>query len=157
MTLPYIITVALFLATCLAFYKVLLRRETFYKVNRYMLIGCLAISFALPLLPIPKQFSLRLPNQETKNEIRRTSPLIGMPVESPKTEMDNTKSEIENSKSENKSAEPLPASNNLPISSVQIFFRTTDRLDSLDLLVWCLHFCRRFSVAAWFTTLPLLV
>ena len=117
MTLPYIITVALFLATCLAFYKVLLRRETFYKVNRYMLIGCLAISFALPLLPIPKQFSLRLPNQETKNEIRRTSPLIGMPVESPKTEMDNTKSEIENSKSENKSAEPLPASNNLSQSA----------------------------------------
>src|SRR5688572_21339933 len=61
MTLPYIINVALILAACLAFYKVLLRRETFYKVNRFLLIGCLAISFALPLLRVPQQFSLRKP------------------------------------------------------------------------------------------------
>ncbi len=59
MTLPYIINVALVLATCLAFYKVLLRRETFYKVNRYVLVVCLFISFALPLLSVPEQFSLR--------------------------------------------------------------------------------------------------
>ena len=59
MILPYIVNVALILATCLVFYKLLLRRETFYKVNRYMLITCLAISFALPLLQVPQQFSLR--------------------------------------------------------------------------------------------------
>ena len=34
MILPYIINVALILGACLAFYKILLRRETFYKVNR---------------------------------------------------------------------------------------------------------------------------
>jgi len=59
MTVPYIINVALILAACLCFYKLLLRRETFYKVNRYMLIVCLCISFALPLLQVPQQFSLR--------------------------------------------------------------------------------------------------
>ena len=59
MILPYIVNVALILATCLVFYKLLLRRETFYKVNRYMLITCLAISFALPLLQVPAEFSLR--------------------------------------------------------------------------------------------------
>src|SRR6476469_4334148 len=59
MILPYIVNVALILATCLVFYKLLLRRETFYKVNRYMLITCLAISFALPLLQVPQKFSLR--------------------------------------------------------------------------------------------------
>ena len=32
--MPYIINVALILAACLVFYKILLRRETFYKVNR---------------------------------------------------------------------------------------------------------------------------
>ena len=53
MILPYIINTALILATCLVFYKLLLRRETFYRVNRYMLITCLAISFALPLLQQP--------------------------------------------------------------------------------------------------------
>ncbi|HET6994159.1 MAG TPA: M56 family metallopeptidase [Chitinophagaceae bacterium] len=59
MTLPYIINAALVLATCLAFYKVLLRRETFYRVNRYMLVICLVISFTLPLLQVPAQFSFR--------------------------------------------------------------------------------------------------
>jgi hypothetical protein len=59
MILPYIVNVALILATCLVFYKLLLRRETFYKVNRYMLITCLAISFALPLLQVPTELSLR--------------------------------------------------------------------------------------------------
>jgi len=61
MNLPYIINVAVILLACLAFYKLLLRRETFYKVNRFFLIACLAISFALPLLQVPQQFSLRKP------------------------------------------------------------------------------------------------
>ncbi|HEX6171998.1 MAG TPA: M56 family metallopeptidase, partial [Chitinophagaceae bacterium] len=59
MNLPYIINVAVILLACLAFYKLLLHRETFYKVNRYMLIVCLMISFALPLLEVPAEFSLR--------------------------------------------------------------------------------------------------
>ncbi|HET6769346.1 MAG TPA: M56 family metallopeptidase, partial [Chitinophagaceae bacterium] len=62
MILPYIINVAVILFASLAFYKLLLRRETFYKVNRYMLIICLGISFALPLLQVPEQFSLRKPS-----------------------------------------------------------------------------------------------
>ena len=61
MILPYIINVAVILLACLAFYKLLLRRETFYKVNRFFLIACLAISFALPLIHVPQQFSLRKP------------------------------------------------------------------------------------------------
>src|SRR4249919_2318214 len=61
MNLPYIINVAVILLACLAFYKLMLRRETFYKVNRFFLIACLAISFALPLVQVPQQFSLRKP------------------------------------------------------------------------------------------------
>src|SRR5436190_434894 len=61
MNLPYIINVAVILLACLAFYKLLLRRKTFYKVNRFFLIACLAISFALPLVQVPQQFSLRKP------------------------------------------------------------------------------------------------
>jgi len=64
MILPYIINVALILTACLVFYKLLLRRETFYRVNRYMLITCLAISFALPLLQVPAEYSLRKRNGE---------------------------------------------------------------------------------------------
>jgi len=62
MILPYIINVAVILLACLAFYKILLRRETFYRVNRYMLIVCLVISFGLPLLQVPQQFSMRKPS-----------------------------------------------------------------------------------------------
>src|SRR6478752_3478972 len=61
MNLPYIINVAVILLACLAFYKLLLRRETFYKVNRFFLIACLAISFALALVQVPQQFSFRKP------------------------------------------------------------------------------------------------
>src|SRR5688572_22130855 len=70
MTLPYIINVALILAACLAFYKVLLRRETFYKINRFVLIGCLAISFALPLLQVPQQFSFRKKTQQAMGNMQ---------------------------------------------------------------------------------------
>src|SRR5262245_41197813 len=59
MILPYIINVSVILVTCLAFYKLLLRRETFYKANRFLLITCLAVAFVLPLLQVPEQFSLR--------------------------------------------------------------------------------------------------
>src|SRR5262245_5690348 len=72
MILPYIINVALILATCLVFYRLLLRRETFYKVNRYVLITCLAISFALPMLQVPQQFSLRK-DHETSDVNRESS------------------------------------------------------------------------------------
>src|SRR5580765_8477006 len=73
MILPYIVNVALILATCLVFYKLLLRRETFYKVNRYVLIGCLAISFALPLLQVPQKFSLRKLDQVESGKLKMES------------------------------------------------------------------------------------
>ena len=59
MSVPYIINAALVLAACLAFYKVLLRRETFYKANRWLLMVCLAVAFALPLLQVPQELSFR--------------------------------------------------------------------------------------------------
>jgi len=68
MTFPYIINVALILAACLSFYKILLRRETFYKVNRWLLIVCLAVSFALPLIHVPQQLSLR--KKETNSSVQ---------------------------------------------------------------------------------------
>jgi hypothetical protein len=57
--MPYIINVALVMAGCLIFYKILLQKETFYRVNRFVLAACLLISFSLPLVPVPQQWSLR--------------------------------------------------------------------------------------------------
>ena len=79
MTLPYIINAALILAACLAFYKVLLRRETFYRINRYLLVVCLFISFTLPLLSVPQKFSFH--RKETV--ITADAPLAKKADESP--------------------------------------------------------------------------
>lgn len=62
---PYILQVALIIAGCLAFYKVLLQKETFYRVNRFILISCLVMAFALPLIPVPQQFSFRKAEEKT--------------------------------------------------------------------------------------------
>lgn len=55
--IPYLLNVALMLTGCLCFYKILLRRETFYKLNRLVLAACLVLSFSLPLIPVPQQWS----------------------------------------------------------------------------------------------------
>jgi hypothetical protein len=57
--IPYILHVALLISVCLIFYKVFLQGETFYRLNRWVLIFCLALSFALPLIHIPQQWTLR--------------------------------------------------------------------------------------------------
>lgn len=63
--IPYIINAGLILTGCLAFYKVLLTRETFYRLNRYILITCLVVSFSLPLVRVPQQWSFRKAEQTT--------------------------------------------------------------------------------------------
>src|SRR5258708_22063929 len=57
--IPYILHVALLISVCLLFYKLLLQKETFYRLNRLVLIFCLALSFTLPLIPVPQQWTLR--------------------------------------------------------------------------------------------------
>lgn len=55
----YILNVALILAGCFIFYKALLQKETFFPLNRFILLGCLALSFSIPFIPIPEQWSFR--------------------------------------------------------------------------------------------------
>lgn len=61
----YVLSVALILAGCLVFYKLLLQKETFFPLNRFVLLACLALSFSLPLIPVPQQWSFRKANVET--------------------------------------------------------------------------------------------
>ena len=55
----YILHAALILAGCFTFYKLLLQKETFFRLNRAVFIGCIIFSFALPLLPVPQAWSFR--------------------------------------------------------------------------------------------------
>jgi hypothetical protein len=57
--IPYTLHVALLISVCLLFYKLLLQKETFYRLNRVILVFCLALSFVLPLVSIPHQWALR--------------------------------------------------------------------------------------------------
>jgi hypothetical protein len=57
--MPYILHVALILAGCLVFYKLLLQKETFFRLNRWILLCCLVISFGLPFVQIPQHWSFR--------------------------------------------------------------------------------------------------
>ena len=102
MNLPYIINVALILLTCLAFYKLLLRRETFYRANRFLLIACLAIAFVLPLLNVPAEFSLRKTVVADKYESVVNRQTTGLKTETVK---DNQQQTI---------ATQQPAANNQP-------------------------------------------
>ena len=57
--IPFILHVGLILTGCLLFYKLLLQKETFYRLNRFILLGSLVLAFGLPLVKIPQQWSIR--------------------------------------------------------------------------------------------------
>lgn len=55
----YLLNVALILAGCLIFYKLLLQKETFFPLNRFILLSCLVLAFSLPFVPVPQQWAFR--------------------------------------------------------------------------------------------------
>jgi len=79
--IPYVLHVALLISVCLLFYKLLLQKETFYRLNRVVLIFCLALSFVLPLIPVPRQWAFR---ESTKPVVDVAQPITAnQPVISP--------------------------------------------------------------------------
>lgn len=57
--MPYILQAGIILTGCLAFYKILLQKETFFRLNRWILVACLLFAFCLPLIQVPQQWSFR--------------------------------------------------------------------------------------------------
>jgi beta-lactamase regulating signal transducer with metallopeptidase domain len=57
--IPYLSYVALITTVSFLFYRLLLRRETYFRLNRWFFLCCLLCAFILPLLPIPGALSLR--------------------------------------------------------------------------------------------------
>jgi hypothetical protein len=77
--IPYILYTALILSSCLLFYKLLLQKETFFHLNRFVLLGCMILAFILPLLPVPQQLSLR------KDAVEKHIPLAKAAVDKSQT------------------------------------------------------------------------
>ena len=57
--IPYILYTSLILSTCLIFYKLLLQKETFFHLNRFVLLSGMMLAFILPLIHVPQEFSFR--------------------------------------------------------------------------------------------------
>ena len=55
----YALNVALIIAGCFLFYKLLLQKETYFPLNRFILLGCLLLAFSLPFIPVPEKWSFR--------------------------------------------------------------------------------------------------
>ena len=56
--IPYIFHSSILLAGSFIFYWLFLRKETFFQLNRWILIGSIIISLGLPFLTVPPQFSM---------------------------------------------------------------------------------------------------
>ncbi|NEU09350.1 M56 family metallopeptidase [Flavihumibacter sp. R14] len=81
---PYILHVALILAGCVAFYKILLVNETFFRLNRFVLLACLALSFSMPLIPVPQRFSLREAEKTAVSSVvNKPASVVKVPVIKP--------------------------------------------------------------------------
>ncbi|MBN8853534.1 MAG: hypothetical protein BGO55_18910 [Sphingobacteriales bacterium 50-39] len=57
--IPYILHVSILIAAGVLFYRLALKRLTFYVLNRWVLLSCLVAAFLLPLLPVPRVLSWR--------------------------------------------------------------------------------------------------
>ncbi|HEY8972062.1 MAG TPA: M56 family metallopeptidase, partial [Puia sp.] len=55
--IPYILHVSILIAAGVLFYRLALKRLTFYVLNRWVLLGCLVAAFLLPLAPMPRMLS----------------------------------------------------------------------------------------------------
>ncbi|MEL7159235.1 MAG: M56 family metallopeptidase, partial [Bacteroidota bacterium] len=57
--MSYLLHVSVLLTGLYLFYWLLLRRETFFRLNRWLLVGSMLLALGLPLLKVPPQWSLR--------------------------------------------------------------------------------------------------
>jgi len=55
--IPYPLHAGVIIAGCFIFYKILLQKETFFRLNRWMMMVCLLLAFGLPLIHVPQQWS----------------------------------------------------------------------------------------------------
>ena len=56
---PYILHISILVGCCYIFYKLFLEQETFFQLNRWVLLSCVLLAFVLPFVEIPQEWSLR--------------------------------------------------------------------------------------------------
>ncbi len=76
--IPYILHSAILLAACLVFYKLLIEKETYFRLNRGILLLFMGAILMLPLVSIPAHWSFAYQSPELPHEI--SSPQVPVPV-----------------------------------------------------------------------------
>jgi hypothetical protein len=74
--IPYILQVTVVLTVCFLFYKLFLQKATFYGLNRWTLLGCLVLSFVLPLLPAPRGWTFLKDGDDTSARLAARNTLV---------------------------------------------------------------------------------
>lgn len=120
--IPYILYTALILSACFIFYKLLLQKETFFYLNRYVLLFCMVLAFALPLVPVPQQLSFR------KN-------IAAEPVEIIKIPTDNASQEVKE-----KSIQPAAVQETKQVIDVEVLVQGVIYLYWFGVVVFGLNF-----------------
>jgi beta-lactamase regulating signal transducer with metallopeptidase domain len=109
--IPYILHVGLLISVCLFFYRLLLSKETFYRLNRFVLISSLALSFLIPLVPVPQQLTFRTIQEPVS---------INLPVANVSTPINNESKKSTSSEQQKITAVPAtdvaPVINQAPLS-----------------------------------------
>ena len=75
--IPYIFHISILVAICYVFYILFLEKETFYQLNRWLLIAGIMLAFALPFYQIPQEYSLRkveTPIVSTAKTVKHSTP-----------------------------------------------------------------------------------
>ncbi|MEO6720822.1 MAG: M56 family metallopeptidase [Ferruginibacter sp.] len=75
--IPYILYASLILTACLIFYKLLLQKETFFRLNRFVLLACMLLAFILPVLQVPQQMSFRKAPVSAETILPENAPFKG--------------------------------------------------------------------------------
>ncbi len=57
--MPYLLHAATLVAISYVFYRLLLGKETFFHLNRWVLLACMVGAFALPLIEVPQAWTLQ--------------------------------------------------------------------------------------------------
>ena len=57
--IPYLLHASILLAGCFVFYWLFIRQETFFKLNRWVLVSGILLSISIPLIQIPESWSMK--------------------------------------------------------------------------------------------------
>lgn len=86
--MSYLIHSALLLAACYLYYRFVLRRETHFRLHRFVLLGCIAACFLLPLVTVPASLSVATALAISRPDLPEThgiqlTPALSHPVNTP--------------------------------------------------------------------------